>query len=246
MLEPPWRICSRSLLCHEQKWRRVYMAHPTFSYWSSLYDASKDYPIDCMTENTTRRSELFAAYVGVIFQQDGLKLVQAWVAELIAYASGREVGARLTRLELALPKHKQQVGQPETPPPKPPIPSSQGSVESPYFSALASPQARKRPRVEQDSQTQSEPAGALALLSFSASLSQTAGASGSGSGPAAMSPPSSSPPATEFIIPTGQNAISYLHEIVSKKGLKPVWSFTQNGSSHQPEWQANLTSTTTL
>ncbi|KAG8890950.1 hypothetical protein FRB98_002970 [Tulasnella sp. 332] len=199
-----------------KKWRKIYTGTSTLSQWSALYHNTSEYPIDISSENPTRLGELFAAYVGVIYQQDGMRVVQTWIDALIKH-SASEAGLAHVAEAQATPAKRAWTSSDHT------------SHDD------TSPHSYKRPRLKADSPCSPKQ---RFLLAASHQISPSTIPR---STPAIAKPSSMSQvDLAGGPIPPGHSLISVLHERAAKKGLKPNWSFSQNGTSHAPEWHANL------
>lgn len=195
------------------------------SHWSSLYQDTTAYPIDTLSENPARLGELFAAYVGVIYQQDGMRVVQTWIDALIKHSASKVSQAPAREATAS--------------------PAKRAWAATDHISHHdTSPHSYKRPRLETGSPT--SPSDAKPSPTFLPASQQMSPSTTPRSAPAnAVLPhvPKAQVDPTEGDILPGLSMISVLHQRAAKKGLKqPVWNFSNNGTPHAPEWQATLSS----
>ncbi|KAG9021610.1 hypothetical protein FRB95_001865 [Tulasnella sp. JGI-2019a] len=200
-----------------QNWHEVYTGSYTLSQWSTLYHDSEAYLIGVVSEEPAHLAELFAAYVGVIYQQDGIRVAQSWIEVLVKFTNAKVA----MHDDTARPaKHER--------------PCSQLDDFGYNVTSL------KRTRFQPDASfsTCSSPTREPTSTSYQVS-SLTACT------PAPTPVLTSTMVVDPFVfssapLPKHGQIVSVLHERAAKKGLKLNWSFSQNGTAHNSEWHANL------
>ncbi|KAG9004696.1 hypothetical protein FRB93_010186 [Tulasnella sp. JGI-2019a] len=205
-----------------QKWRRIYTGSHTLSQWSSLYHHSEAYPIDIVSEKPARLAELFAAYVGVIYQQDGMGTIQSWIDALIRSSVGK-MDLAATYEDTSCTAKRERAS------------SSSDHVGNNEIS----PHSPKRPRLQPDDSFQNSRPGSPSKSAPASEQTLFLTLSAPAPAPASTHIPGL-PSLSGLAAPSGQSLISIMHERAAKKGLKPSWSFSQNGTPHDPKWHANL------
>jgi len=204
------------------KYRRIFTTVAVFSYWAGLY--LDDFPVDIGSKTPSRRAELFSAYAGVIYQQDGVRAVHSWIEELIQYSEGRE--GTLTRLALAIPKAHS--GGPY---------ALQSAATGSSDSLSSSPAPHKRARLETDAPVSpSRPTAASIVQPGLVSVSPAPRLALSALEPA-MSPAISGSGEMQ----DARSPISLILERCQKMGATIEWKFSQTGQPHAPQWTARLT-----
>lgn len=226
-------LVAHTYLTLGQKACREYASPSRIGDWATLSEGARGYPRDPRSQTTTRRGEIFAAYAGVLYQQDGVRLVQTWIEDLVRYSEGparprtTRGGSTLSDGNAPVPAPTQE--SPQTPSKQPRKRARRDSDPSSQPPAEASGSTSLK---HQETSPSRSPSRLLGNILYIQPNEQSAGPSASTATPAAPPSPNDQPDT--------KNWISLLHERIQKKGLVVSWAFTQDGQSHAPEWTAHF------